>query len=55
MSKFATCPDCGSNLDHGEKCSCKDSPRRETAKAAGKEASQQAAKDHREPVLAYGE
>ena len=23
MAYYWTCPDCGANLDHGEKCDCK--------------------------------
>lgn len=23
MAQYITCPDCGTHLDHGEKCDCK--------------------------------
>lgn len=29
MSQYITCPDCGANLDPGEKCDCKEETQNE--------------------------
>ena len=52
MSLFYTCPDCGSNLDHGEICHCKEKVARTTLPQSG-ERKPEKANPHR-PVLARG-
>lgn len=49
---YRTCPECGSNLDPGERCTC--SEKREAAPEATEEAGQQATVNPHEPVLAPG-
>lgn len=55
MSKpYRVCPDCGCNLDPGERCDCKDHKEREPAQGTADLAAQPATVDEREPVLMPG-
>lgn len=55
---YWVCPHCGSNLDHGERCTCQDGKVKDAAPEAGQSAGQLAtareARNRREPVLAPG-
>ena len=53
MSKpYRTCQDCGSHLDHGERCDCKD--KRQEPDPAAQSAGKMASRNRREPVLMPG-
>ena len=59
MSKpYITCPNCGSNLDPGERCECKREHEansdNETAQSAGKLTVKTEAANQPEPALAFG-
>ncbi len=55
MSKFYTCPNCGSNLDHGEICDCEADKRPEQQQPdPALSAGSLATGNPREPVLALG-
>ena len=52
MSKpYRVCPNCGCNLDPGERCDCKDRTELDTSQSAADTAAQPATRDEREPVL----
>ena len=46
---YWVCPHCGSNLDHGERCTCQDGKVKDAAPEVAREA-----RNRREPVLAPG-
>ena len=52
MSMFFTCPHCGNNLDHGERCDCRTVAER-TARPQAVDKKTEKANPHR-PVLARG-
>ena len=55
MSKpYRVCPYCGSNLDPGERCDCKERTALEPSKGAADLADQPATVDKHEPVLMPG-
>lgn len=55
MSKpYRVCPKCGCNLDHGERCDCKEREEREQAQGAADLTAQPTIRDEREPVLMPG-
>lgn len=55
MSKpYRVCPKCGCNLDHGERCDCKERAELDAAKEAAQLAADLTHIDRREPVLMPG-
>lgn len=52
MSKYRTCPNCGCNLDHGERCDCENrTPAPQTAESAGALATPDKPKERAKPAL----
>ncbi len=55
MSKpYRVCPDCGSNLDPGERCDCKEHAELEPSKSSAELAARPATVDKHEPALMFG-